>query len=64
MIEIFYYFVYLASETGCAPAIQLSSYPAIQHIGARPIRYPATVDGVTGLMMAILLPSTTESATR
>ena len=44
--------------------LQLSSYPAIQHIGARPIRYPATVDGVTGLMMAILLPSTTESATR
>ena len=56
MIEIFYYFVYLASETGSAPAIQ--------HMGARPIRYPATVDGVTGLMMAILLPSTTESATR
>jgi hypothetical protein len=56
MIEIFYYFVYLASEIGCAPAIQ--------PMGAQTICYPANVDGVTGLMMAILLPSTTKPAAR
>jgi len=37
MIEIFYYFVYLASETGCAPAIQLSSTSAPDQFATLPL---------------------------